>query len=123
MPAAARLLWLDNGGRFYNLFTGAGDDLVEPAELADCREPVLVCYLPEQLFKVIDPKSITDRLGLLYTTVRDKYYIDEIVNATVIKGVMLISTVFKKFDELVVDGFVLLVGRINRGLGAVSDTT
>ena len=67
-----------------------------------------------------DPAVITDRLGVAYTTVRDKYYVDELVNATLIKGSMMLSRTLKLFDEYVVDGFVLLVGRVNKGFGFVS---
>ena len=67
-----------------------------------------------------DPAVITDRLGVAYTTVRDKYYIDELVNATLIKLTMALSRVLKLFDEYVIDGAVLMVGRVNKGLGFAS---
>ena len=80
---------------------------------------ILLAYLI-YVRRTWDPAAITARLGLVYTTVRDKYYIDEVVNATVIKLTMASSKGLKLFDEYVVDGTVLLVGRINRGVGFMS---
>jgi len=65
----------------------------------------------------LDPARITSKLGEVYQAVLNKYWIDEVVNATVIKGTMVLSTVQKWIDEKLVDGFVLLVGRISKGLG------
>ena len=70
--------------------------------------------------KKIDPKRITDTLGLGYEAVRDKYYIDEAVNATVIKGTMLAAKSQTWFDENVIDGVVLGVGKVGKGLGTVA---
>jgi NADH-quinone oxidoreductase subunit L len=63
---------------------------------------------------VIRPAAVTRVLGPIYTTVRDKYYVDEIVNATVIRLVMVFAVSWKWFDEHVVDGLVLGVGRANK---------
>jgi len=63
------------------------------------------------------PARIAAGLGPIYALVRDKYYVDEFVHATLIRGSMLLSAVLKLIDERIVDGFVLLVGRVNRALG------
>jgi NADH-quinone oxidoreductase subunit L len=63
------------------------------------------------------PARFAAGLGPIYALVRDKYYVDEFVHATLIRGSMLLSAVLKIFDERIVDGFVLLVGRLNRTLG------
>ncbi len=70
--------------------------------------------------KWIDPAKITGALGEVYTTVLNKYYIDEFVEVTVIKGSMVIAMSLKWFDETIIDGFVLLVGRINRYVGVIA---
>ena len=66
------------------------------------------------------PAKITSRLGLVYTTVRDKYYVDEFVEKTVIGGSVALAKVLRWFDEKVVDGIVLGVGRLNRSIGFIS---
>lgn len=66
------------------------------------------------------PAKITGGLGLIYHTVRDRYYVDEFVNAAVIKPTMACAGLLKLIDERIVDGLVLLVGRINKFLGFFS---
>ncbi|MEM7305958.1 MAG: NADH-quinone oxidoreductase subunit L [Planctomycetota bacterium] len=66
------------------------------------------------------PAKITGALGIVYETVRDKYYIDQVINATVIKPSVAFGRLLKLIDERLVDGLVLLVGAINKQLGVVS---
>jgi len=66
------------------------------------------------------PGKITARLGLVYTTVRDEYYMDQLADAVVIRPAMRIASLMKWIDERVVDGFVLLVGRFNALTGSAS---
>ncbi len=66
-----------------------------------------------------NPENIAGGFGELYVTVANKYYIDEIVDACVIRMSMLASKLLRWIDETVVDGLVLLVGRINRSGGGV----
>ncbi len=68
----------------------------------------------------ISPATITARLGRFYHLVANKYYIDEFVDATVIRGTMVLSRSQRWVDENIVDGFVLLVGRINKTAGFVA---
>jgi NADH-quinone oxidoreductase subunit L len=70
--------------------------------------------------KKVNPQRIADGFGELYHTVRNKYFIDEIVDATVIRGSMSLGKILRWFDETIVDGMVLLVGRINRVIGDAS---
>jgi len=66
------------------------------------------------------PARITARLGMAYTAVRHKYYIDEFVDASVIRANWAVTYTLKWFDENVVDGLVRLVGRTNKLLGGLS---
>jgi len=66
------------------------------------------------------PAKITGALGVLYTTVRRRYYIDEIADAAVIRPTVRMAYVMKWIDEKIVDGFVLLVGQINKQGGFLS---
>ncbi len=66
------------------------------------------------------PGKIYGGLGLIATTVADKYYIDEFIEAVVIKPCLGISKVLRWFDEKVIDGIVLGVGRVNKALGFFS---
>jgi len=63
------------------------------------------------------PEKVTDALGEGYVWVSNKYYIDEVVDASVIKGTTKASQVQKWIDENLVDGLVLAVGRVGKGLG------
>ena len=70
--------------------------------------------------RVWEPAMITARLGVVYTLVRDKYYIDEAVNKTVIAGTMWLSKAQSWIDRNVVDGVVNAVGKTGKGLGFFS---
>lgn len=59
-------------------------------------------------------------LGPLWKILRNKYYIDEIYNATIIRFVVLLGTACFAFDRWIVDGMVNLVGLIGRGVGVIS---
>ncbi|MCB9914058.1 MAG: NADH-quinone oxidoreductase subunit L [Planctomycetes bacterium] len=72
------------------------------------------------LLKKLDPARVTNALGEVYTTVANKYYIDEFVQVSFIKGAVLVAAGLKWFDETIIDGLVLLVGRINKGVGFVA---
>ncbi len=72
------------------------------------------------LLRKIDPARISGGLGELYHAVANKYYVDEFVNATLIRGVMVLSRTQRWFDEFVIDGIVNGVGRLNKGLGFFS---
>jgi len=63
------------------------------------------------------PEAVTSKLGIAYEAVANKYYIDEAVNASVIKGTTKASAIQKWIDENIVDGLVLTVGRFGKGLG------
>jgi NADH-quinone oxidoreductase subunit L len=65
-------------------------------------------------------EKIAAGFGELYHTVCNKYFIDEIVDATFIRLSLVTGKVLRWFDETIVDGLVLLVGRTNRGGGAVA---
>jgi NADH-quinone oxidoreductase subunit L len=72
------------------------------------------------LLKKADPAKITARLGEVYTTVLNKYYIDEFVNVVVIKFSIWLAKVQRMIDENLVDGAVLLVGRATKALGFIA---
>lgn len=67
--------------------------------------------------KKIDPARIARGLGEVYHAVANKYYIDELVNASVIRLVMTLASVQKWIDEQIVDGFVNAVGWVNKQAG------
>jgi NADH-quinone oxidoreductase subunit L len=66
------------------------------------------------------PGKIAASLGEVYRAVANKYYIDELVNATVIRGSMVLAEISSAFDKYVVDGLVNLVGRVGKSLGTGS---
>ncbi|HJP01900.1 MAG TPA: NADH-quinone oxidoreductase subunit L [Planctomycetota bacterium] len=63
------------------------------------------------------PERVAKALGEVYRAVARKYYVDELVNGTVIRLTHLCATVMRWFDEHIIDGIVLGVGRLNRALG------
>jgi NADH-quinone oxidoreductase subunit L len=64
------------------------------------------------------PGRVVATLGQVYTAVRRKYYVDEFVDATVIRLTWWLTHTQKWFDENVVDGGVRLVGAVNALGGA-----
>jgi NADH-quinone oxidoreductase subunit L len=70
--------------------------------------------------KKVDPARIAASLGEVYHAVANKYYIDEMVDATVIRGTMALSYAQKWIDEHLVDGVVNGVGVVNRSAGFAS---
>ena len=66
------------------------------------------------------PARIAARLGLVYEAVRDKYYVDEVVNATLIRLSMWTSKALSFVDSRIVDGLVNLVGRTGKLAGNLS---
>ncbi len=69
------------------------------------------------LLRKLDPGRITAVLGPVYRLVRDKYYIDEAVDKTVLAGTRVVTRSSKWVDENVVDGLVIATGRFGKGLG------
>jgi NADH-quinone oxidoreductase subunit L len=67
--------------------------------------------------KKIDPARIAASLGEVYHAVANKYWIDEIVNAAVVRPTVGFALLQKWFDEKVVDGLVNGVGHLTRWLG------
>ncbi len=72
------------------------------------------------LFKKTDPAKITGALGPFYDLVRDKYYVDEINEAVVIKGTKRLSAIQKWIDENIIDGIVVGMGRLGKAIGFLS---
>jgi NADH-quinone oxidoreductase subunit L len=64
--------------------------------------------------------GITRGLGEGYHVVRNKYYVDEFVDVTVIRGTLVAAALQRWFDENVVDGLVNFVGILNKTLGVLS---
>jgi len=71
------------------------------------------------LVRKIDPARVTAKLGPVYTTIANKYYIDEMVDGSVIRGTMVLSRTQTWIDENIVDGLVILIGRTNKAFGFV----
>jgi NADH-quinone oxidoreductase subunit L len=76
----------------------------------------LACVL--YLWRKDIPGRVVGLLGQAYWAVRKKYYIDELVDATVIRLTWILVRTQKAFDENVVDGAVKLVGGVNKLVGA-----
>jgi NADH-quinone oxidoreductase subunit L len=60
------------------------------------------------------------RLGRLYEAMRDRFYFDEIYQATIVRSSILLADLFYAFDHRVVDGLVNQAGRVGRAISRVS---
>jgi NADH-quinone oxidoreductase subunit L len=65
------------------------------------------------------PASLKARYEAIWTVVYNKYYVDELYAATVLKPSVWVARTFSKFDGSVIDGLVNFVGAIGRFLGRV----
>ena len=71
-------------------------------------------------FGFINPEKTAQRIRPLYLYSFNKWYWDEIYDATVIKGSLLISKMLAWFDSNIVDGIVNGVGAMVRRFGRAS---
>jgi NADH-quinone oxidoreductase subunit L len=61
-----------------------------------------------------------ERLGVIWTVLRNKYYIDEIYRATIIRGSIALATLLLRFDQGIIDAIVNLVGKLTERWSYVS---
>ncbi len=61
-----------------------------------------------------------ERLGIIWTVLRNKYYIDEIYRGTVIRGTIALATLLFRFDLGIIDAVVNLVGKLTERWSYVS---
>jgi len=64
-------------------------------------------YLKDQSWSI--PKRLATNLAPIHRVLTNKYYVDELYNATVIRGTLLFATFLALFDVYVIDGAVNLV--------------
>ncbi|MBM3161943.1 MAG: NADH-quinone oxidoreductase subunit L [Chlorobi bacterium] len=69
------------------------------------------------VFRIIDPEKTARSIRPLYLYSFNKWYWDEIYDATFIKGSVLISKILSWFDANIVDGIVNGVGAMTRRVG------
>lgn len=74
---------------------------------------ILLAYM-FYFWKKMDVDKLTEKIKPLYKLSFNKYYIDEIYDATVINGLLLWNNALAWFDEHVIDAFVNLWGIIFR---------
>jgi NADH-quinone oxidoreductase subunit L len=61
-----------------------------------------------------------ERLGFIWTLLRNKYYIDEIYRATIIRATIGLADLLFKFDQGIIDAIVNLVGKLTERWSYVS---
>jgi NADH-quinone oxidoreductase subunit L len=69
---------------------------------------------------VAGQKDPLERMGIVWTILKNKYYIDEIYRATIIRGAIGLADLFFKFDQGIIDGMVNLVGKLTERWSWVS---
>ena len=72
------------------------------------------------VFGFINPEKTAQRLRPLYLYSFNKWYWDEIYDATIIRGSLLLSNILAWFDRNIVDGLVNGVGALVRRVGTFS---
>lgn len=72
------------------------------------------------VFGFINPEKTAQRIRPLYLYSFNKWYWDEIYNATVIKGSLLLARILSWFDSNIIDGIVNGVGALVRRIGRMS---
>ena len=63
--------------------------------------------------------AVAARFGPIPKWAENKWYVDELYHAIIVKPLLVLSHVFHAFDKLVIDGLVDLVGALPRWLGAL----
>ena len=66
------------------------------------------------------PAKIATGFGGLYSFVRGRYKVDEVVDFLILRPCVKLGALMRWIDEHLVDGTVLLVGRINKAGGSVA---
>jgi NADH-quinone oxidoreductase subunit L len=61
-----------------------------------------------------------ERMGVVWTVLRNKYYIDEIYRATIIRGTIALASLLLRFDLGIIDGIVNLIGKLTERWSWVS---
>ena len=74
------------------------------------------------VFKIIDPDKTAEAIRPLYLFSLNKWYWDEIYDATFIKGSMLLSKMLAWFDTNIIDGFVNGVALIVKNLAFANNS-
>ncbi len=72
---------------------------------------ILIAFLIYQ-FKIFSADNMEKQFKLLHTATYRKWYFDEIYDATVIGGILLLSKFLSYFDAKVIDGFVNLTAGV-----------
>jgi NADH-quinone oxidoreductase subunit L len=65
-------------------------------------------------------KDPLERMGGLWTLLRNKYYVDELYRATIIRGTILLADIFFRFDQGVIDFVVNIIGKLTERWSYVS---
>jgi NADH-quinone oxidoreductase subunit L len=68
-------------------------------------------------FKIFNPDNMANQFKKLYNMSLNKWYLDEIYQATAINGTVGLAKVMGIFDNKIIDGIVNLTAYITRGFG------
>ncbi len=71
-------------------------------------------------WKKMDVEALTEKMGVLYRLSYNKFYVDEIYEATVVRGLLMWNNLLSWFDNAIIDGLVNLTAWITRHTSALS---
>ena len=74
---------------------------------------ILVAFLAYQ-WRKLNPESVKQKIGPVYTFILNKWYFDELYQATFVAGTLKLANLFKWFDLTVIDGVVNGTASITR---------
>jgi NADH-quinone oxidoreductase subunit L len=58
------------------------------------------------LTRSFSPDRVSERLGALYQWIYNKYYVDELYEAVFVNGLLALTRLAARFDQVVIDGIV-----------------
>ena len=76
-------------------------------------------YGRKTLAHATDPDPLEAKLGVLFTWLNRKWYVDEFYDATIIRVTMALGTVFRVLDKVVVDGVLHSIVWVTRGISLI----
>jgi len=79
-----------------------------------------VLYGRRTLAHAAEPDPLQAKLGVLFTWLNRKWYVDEFYERTIIWATMVFAQVWRLFDRLVIDGILHTIARLTLGLSQIT---
>jgi NADH:ubiquinone oxidoreductase subunit 5 (subunit L)/multisubunit Na+/H+ antiporter MnhA subunit len=70
---------------------------------------------------VLSPSDVARQFKPIYTTLRNKWYFDELYNAIFVQPTLFVSRRIAEFDKVVIDGFINWLAKATRVVSLIDD--